>query len=374
MHFAFIDIASSYTAARPDEDKPFGGTNSAVCFLARELVKAGVPCTLFNKVEKPAEAHGIQSLPLEALVDERNNPAYSVFVFCSRWADWLVELVREKTRAPLIAWVQESTLTPPFMAPLAAFDGIAFVSEWQKCINQPLVQPHWRQAVMRNAMNPRFAQLFPPGTPILAAKTKTPVLIYSGATPRGVLHMPNVLEHLSRKRRDFSVEICCRVSPSRDAEINEAYASRMRCLPNVTHVGMVGQADLAARMQRGAILVAPNPWPETSCITLMEAMAAGLLVVTTNRAVLPETASGFARHIAIEDADHPLRFDMPMPYEAFAEIIDRMMDNWLKKPAETELQLRKQIDYFLENYQWPKRVKPWIGFVSEFKESQRLVG
>src|SRR5580704_16306550 len=81
MHIAFIDIACGYAADRPDQDQSLGGTTSAVCFLAHELVKAGARCTFFNKIRAPQMAYGIHSLPLENLADECANNDYDVFVF-----------------------------------------------------------------------------------------------------------------------------------------------------------------------------------------------------------------------------------------------------------------------------------------------------
>jgi glycosyltransferase involved in cell wall biosynthesis len=366
MHLAFVDIVYDYTADRPDTAHSLGGTTSAICFLARELVKAGVKCTFFNKIKQPAEAHGIHSLPLEALIDERANPEYTAFIFGGRWTAWLTDHIREKTNAPFIAWMQESQFMPPLTPAMPAFSGIVFNSEWQKRVNQTHVLPDWKQTVIRNAMNPRFANLFEPHESIFAVKTKPPILLYAGTTPRGVFHLPAILDHVRKKRTDFSVEIYCDCAPTRDANANEEYIDRIRNLPNVTHAGMIGQTELAERMKRAALLVSPNPWPETSCIALIEALSAGLLAITTNRAVLPETAEGFATHIDIEDPDHPLRFDVPMPYETFADAIDRTMTEWLKEPTTTEQRLRAQVNHFLSRYQWPQRVAPWVEFIRSF--------
>ncbi len=49
MRLAFIDFVYHYDAARPDSGEPLGGTTSAVCFLAREMVKTGVECVFFNR-------------------------------------------------------------------------------------------------------------------------------------------------------------------------------------------------------------------------------------------------------------------------------------------------------------------------------------
>jgi glycosyltransferase involved in cell wall biosynthesis len=363
MHLAFVDIEYGYTADRPEEDAPLGGTTSAVCFLARALAAQGIASTLFNKIEKPAEAHGIKSLPLEALIDARSDPTYSAFVFCGRWVEWLVKLIRESTKAPLVAWMHESTFDNAMVPALDYFSGAVFVSEWQRRVNQSHLRPHWKQAVIKNAMNPHFADLFPPEAKIIPAKAKPPILLYAGATPRGAFHIPPLLDRLRPRRTDFSMEIYCSIAPTRDPESNKAYIGWMRGLPNVMHVGMVGQMELAKRMQRATVFVAPNPWPETSCIALIEALAAGLTAITSQRAALPETAEGFARQLPIEDADHPTRFDMPMPLDAFAEAIDRALAERLEKPDETEARLRAQIDHFTAHYQWAQRVKPWLEFI-----------
>ncbi len=366
MHLAFIDIARDYTADRPDKNEPLGGTNSAVCFLARELVKTGISCTLFNKIVEPAEAYGIESLPLEALMEYRANPKYSAFIFCGRWVEWLVKLVREATHRPVLAWMHESALDTPMTPALAAFDGIVFVSEWQSKINQSFVHADWHQTVIRNAMNPQFAALFEKEEQTLSAKTKPPILLYAGATPRGAFHLPPLLNVLRQLRKDFSMEIYCDCAPSSDPMANASYIDLLRSLPNISHVGMVGQSELAQKMRRASLFVSPNPWPETSCIALIEAMAAGLSVITTNRAALPETASGFAQHIAIDDPDNATRFDQAIPYGEFAETISQTMDNLSNKADEFEHKLRQQINYFNAHYQWSQRSQLWIDYIRSF--------
>lgn len=367
MHLAFVDITYGYTADRPDTGESLGGTTSAVCFTARALVAAGVQCTFFNRITTPTSAHGIRSLPLAALAEECTKSHYTAFIFCGRWIAGMVQLIKANTKASLIAWMHESSFGNPLVPIVPEFDGVSYVSEWQQRINQPHAQAHWKQVVIRNAMNPAASVLYAAGESIGASKSEPILLLFSGTAPRGVMHIAPMLEVLRTKQSAFTLELYCNTNPSGHATQDEKYITWLRSLPHVTHVGMVGQKELVQRMKHASILVAPNPWPETSCIAMIEAMAAGLSVVTTNRAVLPETAAGFARHIAVDNADDPVRFDMHVPPQAFAESVSEAMDEYRLNPAATEQKLRTQIDYCLANYQWQQRVKPWIYFLKSFQ-------
>jgi len=363
MHLAFIDFVYNYDAARPEVDEPLGGTTSAICFLAREMVKTGVACTFFNRVTEPREAHGIKSLPLASVGESLERDAFDAYIFCGRWSADFVELVRAHTKKPLIAWMHESAFVPPMTPALDAFDGVAFVSEWQQRVNQASVRPHWKQVVIRNAMNPAVAASFGPEEKILPAKTKPPILLFAGSFARGAFHIPPLLDKIRKQRGDFSVEMFCNLDPSRDPAKDAEYIGWLRALPNIAHVGMVGQTELAKRMRRAAVMIAPNPWPETSCIALIESLASGLQAVTTARAALPETAAGFARQIPIAMPDDLLRFDMPVDYDAFAAAVLDVLRAREQNAGLVEIQLRRQVDTFLATCQWAQRVAPWMEFL-----------
>lgn len=365
MHLAFVDITYGYTVDRPEAPEALGGTTTALCFLARALRAAGHDCTIFNKVSTPAIAHDIQSLPLEHLTAERANPAYDAFVFVGRWADWLVAHIAEAARAPLIAWMHESQFGLPLVPQIAAFNAVVFVSDWQARSNHALLLPHQTNAVIRNALNPAVAALFPPGRSITAKKK--PTAIYVGATPRGLLHLPALWPLLRAARPDLTLQIYANPAPSRDAAVNAALAAELRALPGVTHVGQVGQPALALALDEASFFLAPNPYPETSCIALMEALAAGLCAITTDRAALPETAHGFATLCPIAAADDPLLFTQPFDTAAFAARALPVMAQRLDDPAACAPRLRAQVTYFQAHYGWAERATAWAAFLSSLR-------
>ena len=367
MHLAFIDFVYAYDANRPDLDEPLGGTTSAICFLAREMVEAGVNCTLFNRVTGPQSAHGIKSLPLQALAHEIGRDIFDAYIFCGRWTEELVNLVRAHTKAPLIAWMHESIFSPPMTPALEAFDGVVFVSEWQQRINQKAIRTKWKQAVIRNAMNPSVLPSFAANESILAAKTKPPVLLFSGTFVRGAFYIPPLLDKIRETRTDFSVEMFCNLDPSRDPVSDAAYVKWLKSQANITHVGMVGQTELVQHMRRATIMLMPNPWPETSCIAMIEGLATGLAVVATARAALHETASGFARLVPISEPDEPVRFDMPVDTDAFAAVVLAAMREREEKPEVLEEKLHRQVEHFHAHYQWAQRVAPWTKFIKDLR-------
>jgi len=62
---------------------------------------------------------------------------------------------------------------------------------------------------------------------------------------------------------------------------------------NVTHLGRVNKASLAKLLRSSGAWLYPTPWTETSCILAMEARAAGLRIVTSKLAALPETVGKY---------------------------------------------------------------------------------
>lgn len=355
---AFIDIAASYTGASPQMEA-LGGTQAAVCHLAAALVKNGAQVTLINQNRIAGNFADITSLPPEKLDDAQTLKPFDVLVINGRWTKKLVQTLRKKTSAKIIGWMHEAAFNDPWILPLPEFDGFVFVSNWQCKINASLVQAHCKVAVIPNGIAPAFHQLFD-GASIMTAKA-APILVYAGSSKRGLFHLPQIFPALKQAMPELTFEVYSDCNIDNDVQAQDAFRSNLLGISGVTHVGTVSQAELPQRLKRARFFISPNTYPETFCICLAEAMAAGCAPIITARAALPETAHGFAALVPVPLADS-------VNYEKDALNINTFIQTTLNvihaPPDETTL--RQQIVHVNAQYNWDNHTLTWLQFLNSF--------
>ena len=114
---------------------------------------------------------------------------------------------------------------------------------------------------------------------------------------------------------------------------------------------------LAQALRRATMLAYPNTFAETSCIAMMEAMAAGCAVVTSDVGALPETGAGFI------DLTPPLA-DADAHAEAFADRVIQLLAARQADPAGTEARMQAQVAYVVAENNWPRRAEQWTAWLS----------
>ncbi|MDD4866090.1 MAG: glycosyltransferase family 4 protein [Mycobacterium sp.] len=364
MDIVFVDVAA--WAYHPDTPfaRPLGGSQSAACYLTPELAKLGHHVTLASRNAEPRAVRGVQCQPVPGMEDGVLRNADCVVHMGGVIAARLAELkARCRPAARHILWTGHAH-DQPFVAALAQpeirarFDGFAMVSEWQAaCFHQAFGLDPARIAILRNAVGPAFTDLFG-GDAILAAKTGPPRLCYTSTPFRGLDRLLAAFAHIRAAVPDAHLEIYSSMAVySALLDPYQPLYEMARDSPGVTYHGSVAQPALARALRSATMLAYPNTFPETSCIAVMEAMAAGCAVVTSDLGALPETGAGFIDLMA------PLA-DPHAHAEAFAGRVIDLLAAREADPTGTEAHLQAQVAYAVAENNWARRAEQWSTWFS----------
>ena len=125
-------------------------------------------------------------------------------------------------------------------------------------------------------------------------------------------------------------------------------------LPNVNYIGYKPNEYIKEHLKDYRLFVYPSIWEETSCISLLEAMAAGLYCVTTNYGALYETGAEFPMYI-------PYSNDYRSLAKKFAVSIE-MAALSLEDPNIIE-HLKMQKKFVNHFYDWKIKGNAWNRFL-----------
>ncbi|HTX94126.1 MAG TPA: glycosyltransferase family 4 protein [Mycobacterium sp.] len=362
MDVVFIDATGSGYDPDTPFQRPLGGSQSAVCYLAPELAKLGHRVTLANDTAQAKLVRGVHCQPIRGIHDGILTNAD-----CVVQVNGVVMLAELKAQcrpdARQILWTGHAH-DQPAVAPLARpeiraqLDGFALVSDWQAAwFCQAFDIDPARTAILRNAAGPAFADLFG-GGPIMPAKEDPAMLCYTSTPFRGLDRLLAAFPRIRAAVPDARLEIysSMAVYNSLPDPFQPLY-DMARTSAGVAYHGSVAQPALAQALRRATMLAYPNTFPETSCIAVMEAMAAGCAVVTSELGALPETGAGFI------DLTPPLA-DPQAHAEAFAERVIQVLAARQVDPAGTEAHLQAQVAYTVAENSWARRAEQWSTWLS----------
>lgn len=276
-----------------------GGSESGLCYLTVELAKRGHHVALLNNAPSRANVSGVQMLPRKSVADDYLRTAgLDALVVLNGPAEACV-LRHELAPDTVLAMWTGHDCDIAAIADLGrpevrdGWDKIVCVSDWHRRRYLDVFKAHPdRVEVRRNAIGPFFESLFADVDDLRRHKAGPRRLAYTSTPFRGLDILVDVFPNLAG---DCRLEIYSSMRVYGLAQEDMRFAAlyeRARQTPRVSYVGSVPQPDLARAMAKASILSYPNTYPETSCISVLEALAAGALVVTSDLGALPETTMG----------------------------------------------------------------------------------
>ncbi|WP_407530932.1 FkbM family methyltransferase [Methylobacterium oryzisoli] len=240
-----------------------------------------------------------------------------------------------------VQWLREARL----VARVAHF---VFVSDWQRqrFLAAFGLDPA-RCTVLRNA-----TEVAPINRAWLGRRPLT--LAYTSTPYRGLSVLLDAWDRLRPDGAELHLWSSHRLyGPAFDDAPYRDLFDRARALPNVHDHGIVPNAELRAALRGIDLLAYPCTFAETSCLAVIEALAAGCRVVCPDLGALPETVGRFGRL-------YPYEADPAAHAEAFARVLaEELADPWGGRRVTAE----EQQDFARTTYGWPGRAAQWQAFV-----------
>lgn len=134
---------------------------------------------------------------------------------------------------------------------------------------------------------------------------------------------------------------------------------KAKSLENVVYRGFTNNDDLRKELPTFDIMAYPCTFEETSCIAVIEALSAGLKLVTSNIGALPETTEGWADM-------YTYKIDKGLHVRAFTTALENTINNYKKGLYNEEL--KKQIFVYKQRWSWENRMNDWTNFLSLVQE------
>jgi len=229
---------------------------------------------------------------------------------------------------------------------LKRFEKLVFVSNYQQATyNMGLDVPYGKGVVLQNAIVPIEQHQKPEGTINL---------IYHTTPHRGLELLVPTAEFLSDKGLNFHLDVYSSFNiygwPARDEPYKELF-ERCKNHPKITYHGYQPNSVIREALKKAHVYTYPSIWPETSGISVIEAMSAGCNVVCPNLAALPETCANFA-------VMYPWTEDHSKHANRFAGLLAMIINEYREPNNLARLEFQKA--YFNNFYNWDLRVAQWV--------------
>ncbi len=128
---------------------------------------------------------------------------------------------------------------------------------------------------------------------------------------------------------------------------------------NVNYFGYLENKKVIELLKNMHIFTHPSIWPETSCVSAIEAMAAGCEVVSTNLGALYETCSPFATFVGFDRNFDNLE-------KRYSKTLKESIKNYWSNKNQNKLKLQSEV--INAAYSWDARSIEWKNFFNEIRE------
>jgi len=239
------------------------------------------------------------------------------------------------------------------------YDFYVFNSHW--CYEKFRMRfkiPCHKSTVIKNAV-----ERFPEKIFIRKNKVK---LIYHSTPWRGLNVLLGAMQLVKNKDVELDVYSSTQIYGDQFKKHNDdqykGLYEQAKALPNVNYIGYVSNEEIRKKLQEYDLYCFPSIWEETSCISAIEALTAGLHMITTNYGALFETCS-----------EWPVYVNYTKDYKDLAKLFAFSIDevcNYLYKGTVPNF-LKRQQAFYNDFYSWDRRKSEWSQFLQGLLNEHR---
>ena len=237
-------------------------------------------------------------------------------------------------------------------------DYIVFNSNWNfEKFGYQFKIPESKSIVIRNAIEKIDLQ----------EKPREKISLVYHTTPwRGLLHLLKVFKGLDIENIELNV---CSSTIIYGKKFDDIYGKKYENIfneckrtKNINYLGFIDNKKVIELLKKTHIFAFPSIWPETSCISAIESMAAGCEVVATNLGALYETCSAFGTLVSFDR-----NFDN-LEKKYSKTLLNSIKNFWSE---ENQKKLKLQYETINTTYSWNVRSIEWKNFLDQARKLKK---
>lgn len=284
-------------------NSPLGGTESSICYFLEEMSLLGHNVYLFNKRNTVDVIKGVIHVPVTEYLSyiTSNNLSLDIIIVSCIVTD-LFQIKNSLNNPNILYCLWTGHDVDQFASKLLSdvkakdmVDLFIFVSEWQrKRYIQTFNITHNKTIIMRNGIGKPFEKYLD-----IDNRKQKNSMTYCSIPWRGLSLLEDIFPIIKSTHTDSQLHIYSGMNIYGDKD-NAEDLQILKSMDSVYYDKGISQTKLAEQLNNIEYLTYPNIFQETSCITVLQAMACGCLIVTSNLGALQETMCGLNDYVDID--------------------------------------------------------------------------
>jgi protein O-GlcNAc transferase len=344
MKIAIYDCAWEYTIDTP-YNEPLGGTQSAIVYFIEELAKNNI-VYLFNNIKQEIIIRNVNHIPFYKYANYKDFDI--IIISCVSNILYELKNALNNNNTLYCLWTghdidQEASLLLNKQKYKDMVDLYIFVSEWQRnrYIDNFKIQKE-KTIIMRNGIGKPFEKYLY----INNEKIKNS-MTYCSIPWRGLHLLKPIFKQINTLYSSTVLNIFSGMNIYKQ-ENNNDMLNEFNNMKNVNFNYGISQNKLAYELSKIEYLTYSNIFPETSCITVLQAMACGCIIITSNLGALNETMNNTNYTIDININNFNI-LETNKYIATFVTILHNLinMSNENKRNI-----IKKNKEHIIQNYTW----------------------